>query len=178
VTRRHRVPSAGTPNIRCRRGLGAESAHRCLSALDRLAAKSHVSAKPDPDSSALQPPEQHQQRGDTPSERASNKRQDIARNTHTAHNAHAQNRRSGVLLHRLKDRHALHVVGHRNAVEADRLAPTSTPAPRSLGSLPERDTAVRLLSVLRGRRLMAGRSTPRSRSAASLNGPLGRIWGV
>ncbi|MGW9172267.1 hypothetical protein [Streptomyces decoyicus] len=36
VTRRPRVPSAGTPNIRCRRDLGADSAHRCLPGLDRL----------------------------------------------------------------------------------------------------------------------------------------------
>ncbi|MFC9234913.1 DUF6207 family protein [Streptomyces decoyicus] len=47
------MPSAGAPNIRCRRGLGADSAHRCLPGLDRLAAKSQVSAKSDPDGSAL-----------------------------------------------------------------------------------------------------------------------------
>jgi hypothetical protein len=43
--------------------------------------------------------------------------QDIACNAHTAHNAHAQNRRSGALRDRLKDRHALHMMGHREHVK-------------------------------------------------------------
>lgn len=50
---------------------------------------------------------------DTPSERTSRapfQRQDIARNAHAAHNAHAQNRRSVHLYHRLKDRDTLHMV--------------------------------------------------------------------
>ncbi|MFF3734737.1 hypothetical protein ACFYXM_31775 [Streptomyces sp. NPDC002476] len=56
---------------------------------------------------------------DTPSERASRasfQRQDIARNAHTAHNAHAQNRRSGALHGRFKDRDALHMVRHRKSI--------------------------------------------------------------
>lgn len=58
--------------------------------------------------------------------RASNMRQDIARNAHTAHNADAQNRRSGYLCRRIKDRHALHVMRHRKRVR-DRLPGYGSP---------------------------------------------------
>lgn len=47
---------------------------------------------------------------------ASFQRQDIARNAHNAHHAHGQNRRSGALRDRLKDRHALHMMRHRKDV--------------------------------------------------------------
>ncbi len=48
---------------------------------------------------------------------ASFQRRDIARNAHTAHNAHAQNRRSGALRHRFEDGDTLHMVRHRKQIE-------------------------------------------------------------
>lgn len=53
---------------------------------------------------------------DTPSERASNERQDIACNAHSAHNAHRQNRRSDAFPRQFKDRDALHMMRHRKDV--------------------------------------------------------------
>jgi len=50
---------------------------------------------------------------DTPSERASFQRPDIARNARTTHNARTQSRRSGALRGRFKNRGALHMMSHR-----------------------------------------------------------------
>ena len=64
-------------------------------------------------------PDQHLKTPDTPSERASRasfQRQDIARNTHTAHNTHTQKRRSRHLDDRLQNRHALHMMSHQNDI--------------------------------------------------------------
>lgn len=52
--------------------------------------------------------------------RASSQRQDIARNAPTAHDAHAQNHRSGALCRRLKDRDTLNMARHRKAVGLSR----------------------------------------------------------
>lgn len=61
---------------------------------------------------------------DAPSERASSQRRDAARNAHTSHEAHPQNPSSGSFLHRLQDRHALHVVRHREQVDRGPGIPT------------------------------------------------------
>ncbi len=89
----------------------------------------HVSAEPDHPGRAQHPGDLRDHRSDAPSERVSSQRRDIARNARTAHTAHPRNRRSGVLLHRLQDRDALHVVRHRKDVSRTR-DPHSRRSPR------------------------------------------------